>query len=261
MMRKIGLAILVSLALAAPSAAEDRTAKDPAMTDYPKLEVSQNAEGKTVPTNWPQVAEDEWRAVPDDPASPRYIEIEYDSASIDPAEALKDAERRAEVELTDAATREVTTWEAVEDGKAWATAASAEVGGTEHSVFVITYHSKARGAFSTDYFSIPTANYREWGGVMMYMQVLGMTPYLDGLPEGFADSARYATNTEQAEVFAGLIDITMTKAMKALAQAQAGALSALRNIGNSMNERGECLQLSYCNYNWTTGEAEYHIDN
>lgn len=79
MMRKTGLAILVSFALAMPALAESPTAgtaEVPAMKDYPKLEVGPNAKGETVPANWPQVAEDEWRAAPDDPASPRYIYIQ-----------------------------------------------------------------------------------------------------------------------------------------------------------------------------------------
>lgn len=259
-MRKTGLAIIAFLSLATAAFADDQQAQalDAPAKDYPRLEVAENDEGVMVPTTWTRVSEDEWRAAPDDPASPRYIEILHGPDPIDPARALEEAAKRAGVELSGASTYEITTAEITFGGKGYVTAATAGIGGVEQSIFVLTSYSMARGVYGADFFAIPAANYREWGGVAMYLDVMGVTPYLDGLPEGFAEAARFATNAQQAEIFAGLLDHVTMRMKTATMQAQAGALRTMQGINRALQTQAECYQLSYCNYNWTTGEAEYN---
>lgn len=263
-MRMIGLAYTAAFALGVmacgPAAAEGGgvVAQDGI---YPAPEYVTTEGGGKVFDGWVHAGDHEWIANPDDPASPRYLKIPR--TTDDPVDALREITSRAGIEISDVATREIETWTMISGGKGYATAASATVGGVAHSVFVTTVHH-SEGQYDTDLHSIPTASYRAWGGVMFYLDLMEVTNGDEGLPEGFREEARDASNADQAQVFAGLIDVKMTRLAIMAQQAQMGAyssvLSTMRQHGQQMQDSANCYMLSYCNYDWMTGQTDYNGD-
>ncbi|MFV0643863.1 MAG: hypothetical protein ACK5NN_05095 [Sphingomonadaceae bacterium] len=231
----------------------------PKQRNYPKAAWAMDSDGRFAP-DWTKTGKHDWRAVPDDPASPRYFEVLKSSS--DPAAALRDISQQAGISIRDTSTREIETYSKFEgSGKGYVTAGSATVGGVEHSVIVTTGYEKALGGYSSSLTSIPTDTYRKWGGVLYFMDFMGLTvDFRPHMPEGMAEQIPNANNADQAEFFAGLIDLTTNFRIARAAQARAGAGSAGRSFGKSMRDSAECHQLSYCNYNWMTGESDYNGD-
>lgn len=224
---------------------------------YPRPTLIDGPDGRKVYGGWTQVEDHEWVADPDDPASPRFFEIQNSPA--EPEAALREIARRAGLDISDAATREIETWPIVAGGKGYATAASARVEGVAHSIFVTTIY-REEGRYDTDLHSIPTDSYRAWGGVMFYLDMMEVTNGDEGLPEGFREEARVAGNADQAEVFAGLIDVKVARTAATIRQAYSGALETMQRLNRRLQDSADCHMLSYCDYDWMTGQTDYNGD-
>lgn len=221
-----------------------------AQTSYPPLRITFEA-GEPVFHGWAKLNDKEWTAREGDPAAPHYLSLDHGPQEVAPEKAFQEGVKRLKVSgVRDIHSREIEVWDVIsrKGGRAWATAATARVGDTEMSLFAQTSLNKRSNRYTTDFFVMPTQSYREWGGVMTFLDNFGVSPYMEALPEGFAEAARTATTAEQVEIYARLVDLTVTQSVMGVINANNAALQALEGVGRDINTRTDCMMTPNCEF-------------
>jgi hypothetical protein len=222
-----------------------------APADYPPLRIRFDSGGELTFQGWNRVGEHQWLAPPGDAAAPRYLGVDHGPAVVDPgAEFRRAAGRLGIAAPREVATRRIETWNAMpgRSGKAWATAGAATVGGIPQSLFALTSFDAKRKIYTTHFFMIPTASYRRWGGVMTFLDNFGISPHVQGLPQGFAEKARNATPAEQAQIFAGILDVAVLRLATDAMQARNSLLQTLQGVGRDIDTRTDCQMTPNCEF-------------
>lgn len=245
-------------------AVDPQSARAPSREPYPSFEVRKDPAGEVELQGWTRSGPLEWTADPADPASPRYIKVEFGAQPVDPRQAFDAAMKRVGVvAASDVAMREIETYALLsrEGGKGWATAATATIAGVPMSLFAVTGLGKKSGVYSTELFIAPTTDYQRWGGVMKMLDAFGVAEHIEGLPAGFADQVRGATPAEQAQIFAQLVDITTMRVFGQMMQAQQGLLQTLQGVGKDIETRTHCQSIEGCSFvpGAVPGQGSYSI--
>lgn len=232
--------------------------------NYLPLRLVDDGTGSKVPAGWQNIRPGEWVAAPGDPASPRMVRIVHATPVTSPTAAFAEVSTRAGLKPFDVHSQEVGTWNYLsknEASRAWGTAAGAQAGGVEQALFAATFHNSDTGQWITELYTAPVDTYRRWGGVMTLLDNFGMMDHIEGLPAGFPAAAARASYAEQAEIFATLIDVTVTRVAMGTNQAMQGALDTLRAIGRDIDLRTSCQMAANCSYSHGgtpgTGSASY----
>lgn len=218
---------------------------------YAPLKTRPIGNGKVEFVGWTKTGENTWSADPQDSAAPRAFTVTHGPNVIQPRAAFDIALKQAGINAAaNFASKEITTWQVLTNtsGKAWASAATAKVGGVDQSLFAVTLFSKRNGVYETSFFMIPTVHYRKWGGVMTMLDAFNITSHVEGLPDSFAALARNATPREQAQIFADILDITTTRIALDGMKARAGLLQSLQGVGRDISTRTDCLQTPGCSF-------------
>jgi hypothetical protein len=250
--RKIAaLALAAMLIPAGPASAAAAASQPRAPAPYPPLRLKFDPGGGKQFEGWVQTGPRSWTARPGDPAAPRYIGLDHGTAIPSAREQFLAAARLVGITAPRAvAGKEIETWRAMIDmpGKAWATAGTATAGGEEQSLFALTAFDRRRHIYTTDFFMIPTATYRGWGGVLTYLNNFGISPHVQGLPAGFAASARDATPAEQVQIFAGILDVTVLRLATDAMAARNSLLQTLQGVGRDIDTRTDCMMTPRCEF-------------
>ncbi|MCG2842174.1 hypothetical protein L6Q21_14405 [Sandaracinobacter sp. RS1-74] len=253
------LFVLAALVMAVP--AQPAPA---ARESYPSFQIRRNPGGEGEFVGWTRNGPFDWSARPADPASPRYLKLEFGPQPVDPRKAFDAALKRAGVaSASHVATREIETYAVLSRPKAkgWATAGSTVIAGVPMSLFAVTGMGKKSGLYATELYLMPGSDYRRWGGVMKMLYAVGVTEHLQGLPANFTDQVRNATPAEQALVFASLVDITTMRVFGEMVQAQNGLMQTLQGVGKDIETRTHCQGIKGCSFipGAAPGQGRYSI--
>ncbi|OYX63320.1 MAG: hypothetical protein B7Y88_13210 [Sphingomonadales bacterium 32-64-17] len=251
-------AAISALALGISSAARTQadtgtaaSAQPSARQSYPSFEIRKNPDGEGELLGWTRNGPFDWTANPMDPASPRYVKVDFGAEMIDPRQAFDAALKRVGVTTaSEVSTREIETYAVLsrKGSKGWATAGSTTIDGVPMSLFAITGMGKKSGIYAAELYMAPTSDYRRWGGVMKMLYAVGVTEHLEGLPANFTDQVRGATPAEQAQIFTHLVDITTMQVFGEMMQAQQGLLQTLQGVGKDIETRTHCQSIDGCSF-------------
>lgn len=239
------------LEAAAQTSARDTPRAQIRTGSYPPLRLIDGPSGMKIPAGWQPAGSNQWVAAPGDPASPRMVRMVHSRPVTSPAAAFAEITALAGIAPVDVHSSEVTVWSVVSENKAsraWGTAAGSNMGGVEQALFASTFHNSSTNQWITELYTAPVHTYRQWGGVMTVLDNFGLSEHVEGLPRGFHAAAARATHAEQAQIYATLIDVTVTRVLMGSMQAAQGALETLQGIGRDIDLRTSCQMAANCTY-------------
>lgn len=243
MIRSIfALGLAAALSTAVPGQATER--------EWPRPEITTKG-GILVVSGWTETSPGRWTADPADAAAPRIIDLEH-QGDITGREGFAEALRTAGIANgRNLVTVEAEAYSALvnEPGrKGWASAGEAVVSGVDQSLFAFTAYSKKGGLYDTTLFIIPKKSLVQWGGPRIFADAFGLSEHIERLPADFWEIARDAGPRDQATIFAGLLDVTITRiAMQGLA-IQQQTLNTLQAIGKDLATERDCIGVDGCTY-------------